>query len=100
MEYYIEVEGLNFGMASPDRHAEALAKAGFTSIKMRDRNTWYNDLSRKEHEQMKGPLYPRMVNLLGHENADKYIEIWRAMNAVINSMELRPGHLRAVKGVV
>jgi len=26
MEYYIEVEGLNFGMASPDRYAKALEK--------------------------------------------------------------------------
>lgn len=99
MEYYIEVEGLNFGMASPNRYAEALEKAGFRDIKLRDRNAWYSDLSRKEYEQMKGPLYPRMVELLGRENADKYIEIWRAMNFVINSGELRPGHLRAIKGV-
>ena len=34
MEYYIEVEGLNFGMASPDRYAEALAKTGFMGIQI------------------------------------------------------------------
>ncbi len=97
MEYYIEVEGLNFGMASPNRYAEALEKAGFMGIQMRDRNTWYRDVSRKEYEQMKGPLYPRMAEFLGRDNADRYIEIWRAMNVVIHSGELRPGHFRAVK---
>jgi hypothetical protein len=31
------------------------------------------------------------------ENADSYLEIWRAMNVVLESGELRPGHLRAIK---
>lgn len=97
MEHYLEVEGLNFGMASPDRYAEALEKAGFIDIRLRDRNSWYSDLSRREYEQMKGPLYPRMVELLGPANADRYVEVWRAMNLVIESGELRPGHLRAIK---
>jgi ubiquinone/menaquinone biosynthesis C-methylase UbiE len=97
MEYYLKVEGLNFGMASPGRYAKALEKAGFFEIRLRDRNAWYRDLSRKEYEQMKGPLYPRMVELLGRANADRYVEIWRAMHAVIASGELCPGHLRAVR---
>jgi len=97
MKYYLEVEGLNFGMASQERYAKALEKAGFADIKLRDRNAWYSGLSRNEYEQMKGPLYPEMVEMLGRENADRYIEIWRAMNLVIKSGELRPGHLRAIK---
>ena len=97
MEYYLEVEGLNFGMASPERYAKALEKVGFAGIKLRDRNAWYSDLSRNEYEQMKGPLYPEMVEMLGRENADRYVEVWRAMNLVIDSGELRPGHLRAIK---
>ena len=97
MEYYIKVEGLNFGMASPERYAKALEKAGFANIKLRDRNAWYRDLSRAEYEQMKGPLYPEMVEMLGRKNADRYVEVWRAANLVIESGELRPGHLRAIK---
>jgi phosphoethanolamine N-methyltransferase len=97
MKYYLEVEGLNFGMASPERYAKALEEAGFAAIKLRDRNAWYSDLSRNEYEQMKGSLYPEMVERLGRENADRYVEIWRAMNLVIESGELRPGHLRAIK---
>ena len=94
---YLKAEGLSFGMASPKRYGKALEKAGFVDIQLRDRNAWYSSLSRKEYEQMKGPLYPQMKIMLGRENADRYVEIWRAMNVVIESGELRPGHLRAIK---
>lgn len=97
MLHYLEAEGLSFGMASPKRYAKALEKAGFVDIKLRDRNTWYRTVSRKEYQQMKGPLYPQMEAMLGRENADRYVEIWRAMNVVIESGELRPAHLRANK---
>jgi len=97
MEYYLEVEDVEFGMASQERYIKALQEAGFVGIKHRDRNAWYSDLSRKEYEKMKGPLYPKMVEYLGHEYADHEVEIWRAMNLVIESGELRPGHFRAIK---
>jgi phosphoethanolamine N-methyltransferase len=97
MAYYLEVEGLDFGMASAQRYEKALQSAGFVDLKHRDRNAWYSDLSRKEYEKMKGPLYPKMAEMLGSENADRYVEIWRAMNLVLESGELCPGHFRAVK---
>ena len=97
MEYYLETEGLSFGMASPERYKKALENAGFYDVRLRDRNAWYADLSRREYEQMKGPLYSQMESLLGREHADRYVEIWRAMTIVIESGELRPHHLRAAK---
>ena len=78
---------------------ERLENAGFKAVRLRDRNAWYAALSRKEYEQMKGPLYPQMLSLLGREHADRYVEIWRAMTIVIESGELRPHHLRAVKSL-
>ena len=97
MEYYLETEGLSFGMASPQRYQKALVNSGFRDIRLRDRNAWYAELARKEYEQMKGPMYSQMVSLLGRAHADRYVEIWRAMTIVIESGELRPHHLRAVK---
>ena len=76
---------------------EALYRAGFTDVKHRDRNIWYRVLSGKEYRQMKGPICPKLVELLGQAHADRYIEIWRAMNLVLESGELRPGHLGATK---
>ncbi len=97
MAYYLEKEGLSFGMASPERYKKSLENAGFIRVRLRDRNAWYAALSRKEYEQMKGPSYSQMKSLLGRDHADRYVEIWRAMNIVIESGELRPHHLRAVK---
>lgn len=34
---------------------------------------------------------------MGHENARREIEAWRAMTVVLDSGELRPTHLRATK---
>ena len=95
--YYIECEGLSYGMGSPERYEKSLEKAGFVDIKLRDRNAWYSELSREEYQQMKGPLYPQMETTLGREYADRYVEVWRSMNVVLESGELRPGHLRAIK---
>jgi hypothetical protein len=55
---------------------------------IRPRNAWYCVLSREEYQQMKGPLYTQMETTLGRENADRYVEIWRAMNVVLESGEL------------
>jgi len=97
MVHYVKSEGLSFGMASPERYEKSLAKAGFVDIKLRDRNAWYSVLSRKEYQQMKGPMYPQIETTLGREYADQYVETWRSMNVVLESGELRPGHLRAIK---
>ena len=84
-------------MASPQRYIKALENAGFMNIKLRDRNNWYRKLGREEYEQMRGPLYHKMVDMVGRENADRQVEVWRTMNIVLENGELRPGHLRAVK---
>ena len=66
MKHYLKSEGLNFGMASPQRYTEALENAGFMNIKLRDRNDWYRKIARKEYEQMRGPLYLKMVDMIGY----------------------------------
>ena len=97
MMHYIKMEGLSYGMGSPERYEKSLAKAGFVDIKLRDRNAWYSVISGEEYQQMKGALYPQMKAKLGREYADRSVEIWRSMNVVLESGELRPGHLRAIK---
>ena len=64
---------------------------------MTDRNAWYKPLAHKEHEALSGPLYERLVELVGQEFADHEIEIWRALTVVVDSGELRPNHMRARK---
>jgi len=97
MRAYIETEGLSFDMAPPENYAAALQEAGFQDITLRDRNSWYAALGRNEYERMKGPLYQTLVDRAGQAEADRNIEVWRTMCVVLDSGELRPGHMKAVK---
>jgi len=97
MTYYIKAEGLDFGMASPRRYRAAMTAAGFADVQITDRNDWYGPLAHKEHEALSGPLYERIVELVGREFADQEIEVWRALTVVVDSGELRPSHMRAHK---
>ncbi len=97
MEHYIKMEELSFGMASPARYRQAVEAAGFEEIELRDRNAWYRKTARQELESLQGPLYQRLVDILGQAECDHYIEVWCAMCVVLDSGELRPGHVRARK---
>ena len=48
MEYYLKLEDLGFGMASPLVYSKALKKSGFVAIKTNNRNKLYKDESRRE----------------------------------------------------
>ena len=97
MKTYIAAEGLSFAMASPTRYAEAMRRAGFTDVVTRDRNPWYRDVARRELEQLKGPLYGKVADVVGAAYVDKNIHTWEAMQKVLDSGEHRPTHLRGWK---
>jgi len=97
MQTYIKAEGLGFEMAPPEKYEASLKAAGFENVALRDRNPWYAKLARKEYEQIKGPLYKILVERAGQAETDRNIEVWRTMCVVLDSGELRPGHMRAVK---
>ncbi len=97
MAYYLQTEGLGFGMASPTRYRTAMAAAGFRDIRIVDRNAWYGPVAHGEHDALAGPLYDKLVARVGKAFVDHEIEVWRAMTVVVDSGELRPGHLRARK---
>jgi phosphoethanolamine N-methyltransferase len=97
MRYYLEVEGLGFGMASPARYRAAMERAGFEEICMVDRNDWYRPLAHREHDALAGPLYATLAARVGKDFLDHEIEVWRALTVVVDGGELRPGQLRARK---
>jgi hypothetical protein len=97
MKAYIASEGLEFGMASPSRYADAMAAAGFEKVETRSRNAWYRDRAREELTLMKGPLYAEAVAKLGRDFVDHNIEIWANMLPVLESGEHCPTHLRGRK---
>lgn len=45
----------------------------------------------------RSPLYDQLVPRVGRAFLDHEIEVWRALTVVVDSGELRPGHLRPCK---
>lgn len=95
MRYWFEVEGLTYAMETLEAHRRILGDAGFVEIEAEDDGNAYRDLCRREHAQMRGPLKTRMVEALGRETQEHFVENWRAMQVVLDKGELRPGFYRA-----
>ena len=94
MARYIELEGLDFAMASPARYGAALESAGFAEVRVTDRNPWYAALSRGELDHLTGEARAGLEERHGAAFVAHQIEIWRAMTRVLESGEHCPHHLR------
>jgi len=97
MRYFFEMEGLTYALETPATYATLLREAGFVDVSTRDDTAWYRHDVRQEYEQMKGPLYPRMSELLGSADADHFVEDWRSMVVVFEKGELTQTICRARK---
>jgi phosphoethanolamine N-methyltransferase len=94
MKHWFEMEGLTYAMATLEQYRQLLIDAGFTDVAVDDASDWYRAEARREYGLMKGDLYPRMVELIGREEADHFVEDWRAMVVVIDSGEMRQAYVR------
>lgn len=94
---YEELEGLGFGLASPDVYFAALRASGFERIAFVDRTPWLAAKTRAELDELDGPLRPQLTAQLGAEFLEHEIDVWRALAVVTSSGELGAGHFRAWK---
>ncbi len=97
MQEYIAAEGLDMLMCSLKKYEELLKLTNFTDIEIRDRNEWYLQKAKKELEEIKGPLYQKVLDVLGKEETIGAIEIWKKLIGVLEIGEHRPGHFKATK---
>jgi ubiquinone/menaquinone biosynthesis C-methylase UbiE len=97
MLYWFKMEGLTYAMETLDAHGRLLEAAGFAVERLEDDGGAYQRLAREEYDKMRGPLDAAMLDVLGREHRDHFHENWRAMVAVLDSGELRPGFYRARK---
>jgi len=97
MKYWFKMEGLTYAMETLDRHGELLEQAGFINVITRDASEWYRNQARAEYENLKGDLYDKTVELIGKEQADYFVENWRALVAVCEKGEMRQGYYRGMK---
>ena len=94
---YEALEGLGFGLASPDVYFAALRAAGFERIAYTDRTAWLAAKTRAELDELDGPLRAGLTASLGAEFLEHEIDVWRALCVVTASRELGAGHFRAFK---
>lgn len=97
MKAYIASEALDFGMASPSTYEAALNAAGFTNVRLTNRNPWYREQARRELAQLQGPLNARAVAEMGQELVDHNIQTWTLMIKVLDLGEHCPHHVRGRK---
>tara|TARA_B100000700_G_scaffold311671_1_gene394249 strand:- start:1520 stop:2305 length:786 start_codon:yes stop_codon:yes gene_type:complete len=99
MQEYIKLEGLSMNMCSLQRYGNALNSSGFKNIKLTDRNKWYLNLAKKELNDLSTIYKEQLIKILGIEDAEGTIKIWKKMIEVLEKGEHRPGHFYAEKPI-
>ena len=94
MHYWFKMEGITYALQTLDEYEAHFRNCGYVDISIEDASDWYRAEANREFELIKGDLYPRMVESLGQESADFFVENWRAMVVVCNKGEMRQGYCR------
>ncbi len=97
MSDYIASEGLDFGMATPQRYLDAMKAAGFQNCETVSRNGWYREQARFELSRLKGEVGREAAKIVGQAFVEKNVGIWERMIPVLDSGEHCPTHLSAQK---
>ena len=97
MRYWFKMEGLTYAMQTLESYGEQISATGFRNVHTEDATTWYQREARREYDLIRGDLYDTVVDALGKEEADYFVENWRAMVVVIDSGEMRQGYCRGQK---
>ena len=91
--------GLEFGMSDFAATRAALENAGFTSIELNDRNSWYQTEVVKETQRLvEGEGRAMLDKAMGEEAARQRIQSNELRRAAVEAGDLRPTHFRAEKG--
>ena len=91
---WLQLEELTYVLETIDSFAQLFRDAGFENVESSDASEWYRRECRREYELIRSELYPRMVELLGREDADHFVENWKAMTVVCESGEMRQAYFR------
>lgn len=97
MVRWFELEGLTYALATLEEHQRLLEEAGFESVEVADDGGAYARECEQEFAQLRGPLRSKLVDAIGPENTDHYIEDWQATLGLLQAGELVPGFMRGIK---
>ena len=97
MYYWFKMEGLTYALETLQSYREILDDCGFEDVTTEDASDWYRSQVKKEYELVRGELFATMVESLGREDAEYFVENWRAMVVVCDNGEMRQGYCRGRK---
>lgn len=97
MLYWFEVEGLTYAMETKEEHRQLLLASGFETVTISDRSPWFKKKVKQELEQLKTEHFPEIVNLIGRQEAEHFIEDWRMTVVVCDKGEMLQVYSRATK---
>ncbi len=97
MLYWFKMERLTYAMKTFSEYQSMLQDIGFVDVEMSDDSGWYRQRVQEEYEQIKSELYPRMIDVLGQEEADHFVENWRSMVVVCAKGDVIQGYYRGRK---
>ena len=97
MRYWFKMERISYSMKTFAEYQEMLRGAGFIDIELVDSSDWYRQRVQEEYEQIKSELYPRMLEVLGKQEADHFVENWRSMVVVCLNGDVFQGYYRGHK---
>lgn len=97
MAYFFKMEGLTYALERPETYRELLQLTGFTGISIEDGSDWYCRQSQEEYQLIKGEMNARLVEVIGQQDTDHFVENWRAMAIVFKKGELTQTYCRARK---
>ena len=92
--YWFKMEGLTYALETLDDYKKLFRSCGYVDVEIEDASDWYREQANREYDLIKGDLYPRMVELLGPDSADHFVENWRALVVVCDKGEMRQGYGR------
>ena len=95
MRYWFEMEGLTYAMETLRGQEATLREAGFDEVSVVDRSAWYRSKVREEYERLRTGDFPRLVELIGRQAADHFVENWRALVVVCEKGEMLQVYSRA-----
>ena len=94
MYYWFKMEGITYALETLEEYEQHLKNCGFEAVSVVDASDWYREEARREYELIRGELYPRVVELIGQDDADYRVENWRSMVVVCDKGEMRQGYCR------
>lgn len=94
MLYWFKMEGLTYALETLDDYEAHFRNIGYVDVEIEDASDWYRAQAHREYELIRGDVYPRMVELLGQQSADHFVEDWRSMVVVCDKGEMRQGYCR------